>query len=256
MIKIENTENFAGVTISGDFDDFQNLVDAFDAITISEDDEKNVRYFDKSTRVLGLCYDIRHAFMGDREISLVDNGMDRETMAFQSQITPEKNVYYQCNYLYPEMFFVTIAINELLEMYIKKNSKPKNDYSGALNKAVIWDKNITIVRLLQSAFNECVKNTMSQASYTRWLNIMNDRYMDILLISGHFLDHHNIEFLNMGKDQRFKKLAITAKRIVEYQQDDLHRSYKMSAEEAVEQYHCAPSDLRIPGLEYPEEIDW
>ncbi len=31
-----------------------------------------------STRVLGVCYDVRHAYQGDREIELVDNGMTAE----------------------------------------------------------------------------------------------------------------------------------------------------------------------------------
>jgi len=256
MLKIENTENLTGVYISGDYNDFQNLVDAFYSITISEDDKKYSRYFDISTRVLGLCYDIRHAMQGDRDIVLIDNKMDRETMAFQSQITPTQNVYYQCSYLYPEMFFVTLALNQLIKIYIKENSKPKNDYDGAFNKAVVWDNNIAIMRCFQAAFNECIKNTLSETSYARWLNLMTDRYIGILEISGHFIDHHNIEYLNMSKEQRQKKLSTIAKRIVEFHHDPLHIELKMTAKDAAEQYKCSPSDLKMSGLDYPEEIEW
>lgn len=256
MIQIDNTENLAGVTISGDFYDFYNLVEAFYAITISEDDEKNSRYYDNSTRVLGLCYDIRHAYMGGRGISLVDNGMDKDLMEFHSQLTPEKNVYFECNYLYPEMFFVMMAINELLEMYIRKNSKPKNDYSGAQNKAVIWDNHIAMLRSLQAAFNQCMKETFTPSTYSRWLNIVNDRYSDVLTMSGFFLDHHNLEFLKLNKEQRRKKLSTVAKRIAEHQYDPLHNKYKLEAEEAAKQYGCSPSNLRHPDLEYPEVIEW
>ena len=256
MLKIVNTENLTGIKISGDLYDMQNLVDAFYAITISEDDEKYSRYFDNSTRVLGLCYDIRHALMGDRDITLVDNGMEEVISASQAHIAPKRNVYYQCNYFYPEMFFVTLAINELLEIYIKKNMKPKNDYNGALNKAVIWDQNIAVLRSFQAAFSECVKGTLSEASYTRWLNLMNSNYINILEISGHFLDHHNIKYLDMSKDQRQQKLSSIAKRIVEYWNDPLYKELKETAVEAAEQYNCSPSDLRIAGLDYPEEIIW
>lgn len=91
--------------------------------------------------------------MGARDIVLIDNSMEETIQASQIHITPKRNVYYQCNYLYPEMFFITLAINELLEIYIKRNIKPKNDYNDALNKAVIWDQNIATLRGFQSAFN-------------------------------------------------------------------------------------------------------
>lgn len=256
MIQIENTENLAGITISGDYYDFYNLVEAFYAVTISEDDARNSRYFDNSTRVLGLCYDIRHAYMGGRGLSLVDNGMDKNLMEFHSQLTPEKNVYFECHYLYPEMFFVVMAINELLEIYIRKNSKPKNEYCGALNKAVIWDNHIAMLRSLQAAFNQCMKETFTPATYSRWQSIINDKYAHVLTMSGFYLDHHNIEFLKLDKKQRMKKLSTVAKRISEHRYDPLHDKYMREAKAAAEEYDCSPSDLIHPGLEYPDEIEW
>ena len=65
MISIRNTENFTGVTIRGDFDDFYSLVEAFFEITIDEFSEKYQKYISASTRLLGICYDIRHAYMGE-----------------------------------------------------------------------------------------------------------------------------------------------------------------------------------------------
>ena len=50
MLKIENTENLAGIKISGDLYDMQSLVDAFYKITISEDDEKYSRYFSQISK--------------------------------------------------------------------------------------------------------------------------------------------------------------------------------------------------------------
>lgn len=73
MITITNTPNLTGVTISGDFSDLYNLVEAFHEIAIDKYSEKHHRYIEISTRVLGLCYDIRHAYQGDRAVELVDN---------------------------------------------------------------------------------------------------------------------------------------------------------------------------------------
>ncbi|UNC92047.1 DUF6904 family protein [Candidatus Contubernalis alkaliaceticus] len=51
--------------------DLEALVTALHEITIDEYSEKNSNYIDISTRVLGLCYDVRHAMQGDREVELI-----------------------------------------------------------------------------------------------------------------------------------------------------------------------------------------
>ena len=256
MINIENTKNLTGVKVSGDFHDLQALVDAFYAVSIDEDDTKNSRYYDNSTRVLGLCYDIRHAAMGDREITLVENGMNRDIMTFQSQITPEKNVYFSVNYLYPEMFFVTAALNELIEIYLAKYSKPKNEYRAAMNKAVIWDSHVAILRMFQGAFSECVRATLTPQAFTKWLNTMNDRYNHVLLMCGHYLDYRNLEYLKLDKEKRLKKLSTEAKRIVQYTFDPVHDRMMSEAQSMAKIYGCSSSDLVNPAHEYPEEIEW
>lgn len=84
MITIENTENLVRVCISGDYNDLDKLVDASYTITIDEYSEKNKSHVEISTRVLGLCYDVRHALQGDREVELVDNGMGEDKMKYHS----------------------------------------------------------------------------------------------------------------------------------------------------------------------------
>ena len=76
MIFVKNTPNNTGVAIHGDHMDFENLYDALHTVTGNEDEF--VAYEAARIRVLGVCYDIRHALMGDREIEFVDNGMDVE----------------------------------------------------------------------------------------------------------------------------------------------------------------------------------
>jgi hypothetical protein len=100
---VKNTENLAGVTISGDFNDLYKLVDAFHKITVDEHSDKHKDYIGISIRVLELCYDLRHAYQGDRDVEFVNSGMDENKMKFHSIIAPTNNVYYKCDYLYPEM---------------------------------------------------------------------------------------------------------------------------------------------------------
>ena len=130
MIKIKSTPNLTGVKITGDFYDFYELVEAFYDITINEFDEKHSEYIDISTRLLGLSYDIRHAYQGDRDIEIIENGMTRDIMKLHERIVPDKNLYYSCNYLYPEMFYCMIAINNLIMLRIQDITKTRYVFSG------------------------------------------------------------------------------------------------------------------------------
>ena len=165
MITIKNTPNLTGVTISGDVDDLYNLVEAFHEITINEYSEKHHQYIDISTRVLGLCYDIRHAYQGDREVKFVDNNMTEEKMKWHSIITPKSNVYYSCNYLYPEMFFVMLALNALVKLRIMDLTESGYIYKGAMDKKVIWDETIATIRLFQAKFVQIAKESITQGIF-------------------------------------------------------------------------------------------
>jgi hypothetical protein len=256
MISIKNTPNLTGVVISGDFNDFYNLVEAFYEITISEYSEKHQQYIDISTRVLGLCYDIRHAYQGDRGIELVDNNMTEEQMKWHSVITPKTNVYYSCNYLYPEMFFVMLALNRLVELRIRDLTKTNYIYKEAMDKKVIWDDTIATIRSFQAAFVKCIQDTLTSAAFSRWLNVMNNDYIRIENIAGQFVDLWNIKYINMTKEKRLKNLSVIAKRIAEFSNDSEHEEIKEVVMEAAKEYRCEPGAIRLHGIEYPAEFEW
>jgi hypothetical protein len=128
MISVKSTPSLAGVEISGGYDDFDSLYDAISAITDEQLLSEYPRYQNVAIRLLGFSYDLRHAMQGDREIALVDNGMTEELMAFHHTIAPRSNVVYRFNYLYPEMMFVTLAINCLAQLRVKKLAKTAYPY--------------------------------------------------------------------------------------------------------------------------------
>jgi len=256
MIKIKNTENLTGVTISGDYNDLYSLFDTFHEIVIGEESEKHRCYIEMSIRVLGLCYDVRHSFQGDRDVELVDNNMNEEKMKWHSIITPKSNVYYKCNYLYPEMFFIMLALNELLELRIRDLTKSKYILKEALDKNVVWDDKIAIIRVFQAEFVKCVKEVLAEASFNRWLKVMNEDYLNIQNIAGQFVDVVNIKYINMSKEKRLKNLSSIAKRIAEYRYDKEHNEIKDLVEAAAKEYGCLQGDIRLKGIDYPEDIVW
>ena len=254
MIIIRNTENLAGVEISGDFYDFNDLYDALHVIAISEESDKHTQYIDISTRLLGFCYDLRHAFQGDREVDLVDNMMNEEIMAFHSTIMPKNNVYYKFNYLYPEMMFVMLAMNALVNIRIRELAKSK--YDEAFDRNVIWDNVIWAVRGFQAAFAKCVKNTLTQNSYARWQKFMSVKYSFIEDICGQYIDIQNIKYIALDKENRLKRLNTFAKRIAEFRYDAEHDEIKEVVTEAAIENSCQEGDILLEGLEYPDHIEW
>ncbi|MEW6624392.1 MAG: hypothetical protein AB1420_14925 [Bacillota bacterium] len=256
MLIIKNTENLAGVSISGDFYDLDKLVDAFHTITIDEFAEKHTKHIRISTRVLGLCYDVRHALQGDREVELLDNGLDEEKMKFHSIITPKTNVYYKCNYLYPEMFFVMLALNELVKIRYKELSKSRSYFTDAFDKNAIWDDTIATIRAFQGEFMKCVKELLTENSFARWLKLMNSDYIYIQNIAGQYIDLLNIKYIAMDKEKRLKNFNKIAKRIVDFSNDTDHNEIKKVVVEAAKEYGCCEGNIRIQGIEYPDDITW
>ena len=256
MIRIKNTPNFAGVEISGDFNDFESLVNAFYKVTVDESSQKNQAYIHISTRVLGLCYDIRHAMQGEREIELVENGINDAVMKFHSLIAPRNNVYYKCNYLYPEMFFTMLALNDLVKLRMRELTKSKYTFDLAFEKDVIWDETIATIRLFQARFTECFEKIVTENAFNRWLKLMNNRYISFHEIAVQYMDLLNMKYLKMNNEKRLKNLTIIAKRIAEFQTDPDHIEIREVITQGVREQGCSESDLSLEGIEYPEEILW
>ena len=112
MLHTKPTEHLTGITIQGDYNDFFELVESIYRIT-GLDDNRTSFYYGVKNRLLGICYDIRHAFMGDRDIVLEDNGMRENIMKWHEQITPTQNVYYSVEVLFPEAIFVAASVPKM-----------------------------------------------------------------------------------------------------------------------------------------------
>ncbi|MCL5058443.1 MAG: hypothetical protein M1130_10755 [Actinobacteria bacterium] len=239
MIYVTNTPNNTGVAIHGDYMDFDELYEALHLIVGEEEEYSS--YEAARMRVLGVCYDIRHAIMGDRKIEHVDNGMDENKMKRLSVITHNKNVYLVINVLWPEMLFFTMALNDFILLNRKKCKHPQ------------WDKTTAAVRKLQAAVAECMKHTVSEASYKRMINMMIRDYTWFDGYATQYLDILNCRFIGMNKEKRLKNIPTMAKRLVERGQE--YREVRSEVIEAARTHNCPVDDIR-PQLDYPEDIEW
>lgn len=251
MIIAQNTPNNTGVAILGDYTDFENLYEALHTVVGNEDEF--VECDAARIRVLGVCYDIRHAMMGHREIEFVDNGLDEEKKRNLSVLAPDKNVYLKIYVLWPEMLFVTMALNEFLKLYAQKLVKKKYCDNLFTENKVIWDKHIAQVRMLQAAVADCLKQTVSENAYARILNTLNGRFVFVDKYITQYLDILNERFIKMNKEKRLKNLSTIAKRIAE--RDHEYRDLEDQLMEDAKKYNCSVDDLRLE-LDFPEDVEW
>ncbi|WP_407309946.1 DUF6904 family protein [Desulfosporosinus sp. SB140] len=249
MLRVSSTKNLAGITISGDQGDFESLYDSLHEIVGDEEDHPS--HEAARLRVLGICYDLRHALMGDREIVLVENGMDKEKMKHMGTITHDVNVYYSINVIWPEMLFVLMALNDFCRFYAYKLTKRR--YDMMLDKSVIWDHNLAQIRLFQAEAAKCLQEAVEGKTYSRMINMM---VVDYPWLEGYitqYLDVLNVRFLDMDRENRKKNLSIMVKRLTEKGKE--YRSVERTILEAAEEYDRNPNDIRL-NIEYPDQIDW
>lgn len=151
MIEVMNTKNLMGVTIKGDYNDLNALYDALSRVndmylTIQRENIEREKcsgqlgeyqeragyhfYQEFEDCMLGLNYDIRHAYQGDRGICYEENGADHvgwmaeclfevDKEAFEEVRTKGSNgnLYYTVDILYPWALYYMINITPLLECY-------------------------------------------------------------------------------------------------------------------------------------------
>jgi hypothetical protein len=260
MIRVTNTENLTGVTISGDFYDLDQLVRALHEITVTDMDEELDKYsrlfINISIRVLSVCYEIRHAAQGGREILTKENAIDDWHMEANGIVVPKQNVYYSCNVLYPEMILVMMTLNDLVKLRMDKLAKSRYKFDAPFDKAVVWDRTIATIRMFQSAFQDAIADAMTKASFARWQNLVNNRVLDVRNITHPFVDSWNIRYLKMDKETRAKKLGTITKRFIEHHHDPDEQEYRRAIDRYITEHGCSEADVYFEGLDYPEEIEW
>lgn len=249
MIFVRNTPNNTGAAIYGDFPDFEHLYEALHNVSGAE--EEFIGYEAARLRVLAVCYDIRHALMGDREIEFVDNGMDEEKKRRMSVLAPDKNVYLKINVLWPEMLFVVMALNDFIRLYARKQAKKSYDF--ILDKQNIWDESIALVRVFQAAIAKCIKETVSDASYRRMMNLMNKDYTWFDRYTRQYIDVLNCRFIEMDQEKRLKSIPTMAKRLAERGTE-----YQKIRDEvkAAARHNNTFEDNISPPIEYPDDFEW
>lgn len=251
MIFAQNTSNNTGVSISGDFYDFNSLYESLHTVVGNEEDHPHLEQ--PRLRVLDLCYHLRHAIMEDGEILFVDNGINTDVKRFQSVICSDKNIYMKINIIWPEALFLMMVLNELLVLHARTFANNNNTDSVFTNSKTIWDVSIITVRLFQAAIAQCIGETMTQATLTRMINIMNADSLSFNSYLTQYVDTLNYRFIKMSPQKRLKSISVMAKRIAK--QDKEYLDLEQQLERDAKQQGCRRNDIQLE-LDFPEKIPW
>lgn len=257
MISIKPTENLTGITICGDYADFNELVDSIYRITATEYDPTDL-YFGVKMRLLGMCYDIRHACMGDRDIVLKDNGINSDKMKWHTLITPTQNVYYSVNILFPEAIFVAASatcIYPSSRLCYGANGRDRAEdiyQPSFLYADYIRDK--AILDVLYAGIWGALGEVIGDEELEKILRLHERTGESYMSYAIHYIDKCNIELIKTNPEKRKDKLRNIAKRIIKKPKE-----YKTLEDELkywAKKYKTTIYELELPNFKYPESVEW
>lgn len=259
MIIMKPTAKLVGINVQGDYYDFDEFVDAAHRITgVWPDENYNDPYYASSNRLLGICYDIRHARQGDREIEVKDNGLNMEIMKWHEIIMQEQTIYYSVNILFPEAIFVATTLESLLDYaakYYGKNGRKLKEKEELpfCYEYTQYVKDCGILRNFAGQIWGALGEAIGEVALENILRAQNP-YQSYVDYAAQYIDKFDIDIIKAKPDKRAGKLKTIAKKIV-VPDDSYYQMYRdMSS--AARKYGCSMHELHDPSLEFPEEIDW
>ncbi|WP_371825510.1 hypothetical protein [Pontibacillus sp. ALD_SL1] len=238
-MRVTNTPKLAGLKISGDPQDLEEIYDALHSILPNEGEDPS--FEGSRTRVLGFCYEIRHAMQGNRDIEFVHNHMTQEKMKFHEIISNNQNVHYSFAMYYPEMLYITAVLNVFIEGFSRSRTGfPSN-------------KHTILVQYLHACVKDCLQEVLSPQKFRNAAQALTGPHYRFSNFRTQYVDLLNLRYLEWDAEKRQQNLSIMAKRLTERGKE--YQQLEEEVYEAAAQHQCHPDEIRLKE-DYPESIDW
>jgi hypothetical protein len=138
MIKVRNTPQLAGITILGDYEDLNALYDAVSRYSRFFLNHQDNDYAENCLEcLLGLCYDLRHAYQGDRGYESVENRADSIGLMagilyelpqdYKNRIETARasydngNLYFSVEVLYPWALYYMFTLKTIADAHFRSH---------------------------------------------------------------------------------------------------------------------------------------
>lgn len=242
MLKVELTENYAGVTIYGDYNDLDFLYDSINYL-INGDSSSGGEYT-MQNHLYAFLYDVRHAYQGDREAILVDNYMQdykRKWLEIRKKDVTEHNVYYCFNYLLPDIFLDMVLIKHFIRNFDKKVNDVYNPY-------------INMVNYFYSLVLHSLENMLTETKFNKIKKGLLESVVTDSMFIPQWFEIISIDYSKMTKKQREKEFMHIMDAIYNYSDYEDYLKMKIDIEKLCKEKNCLLDDLHYE--DYPEEIEW
>ena len=242
MLKVELTENYAGVTIYGDYNDLDFLYDSISYL-IHGDPSSDGEYI-MQNHLYGFLYDVRHAYQGDREAILVDNYLQdykRKWLEIRKKDVTEHNVYFCFNYLLPDIFLDMV----LIKHFIRKVDKKVND---------VYNPYINMVNYFYSLVLHSLENILTEIKFNKIKKGLLESVVTDSIFIPQWFEIISIDYSKMTKKQREKDFMHIMDAIYNYSDYEDYLKMKIDIEKLCKEKNCSLDDLHYE--DYPEEIEW
>ena len=243
MLRAVNTPHRLGIEVSGDAEDLQMLYQALSELAGDEDEWPQLE--EARIRILAVCYDLRHALQGHRDVEAYDNGLTPEMMRAWGRLGPRENVRFAFKILYPEALFVTAALNDFLFIY----TGPHGESITSREHADQMDLNIVYGRYFQTLVLRCAEEITSKSGFKRLRKALNTKFPWTYQYFSQYLDYLDEEFVRKRPERRGVILPTLVERMTskgpEYQ--EMVNAIRAFADE----HGCEPESVR-----FRDEIDW
>ena len=133
MLKIRPTRNLLGITILGDYEDLSALRDAISDFTnLYMSNQESPDAYHCYECVLGLCYDLRHAYQGDRGYESVPNNAEgiaafaeclyelpneaKRSISKDRRLYHNGNLYFSVDILFPWAIYYLYTLQAIIDV--------------------------------------------------------------------------------------------------------------------------------------------
>lgn len=180
MIRIQDTKNMIGITIHGDYEDLKTLHHALsDYLRFYFDHQDGKSAYSCYENILGLCYDIRHAYQGDRNIETVENNheniarlaeciyqLDEKSIEKERKNYKNGNLYFNVEVLYPWAVYYLYALQAVTDDIYKQAWFQNDNYGYTEYQA---ESDLALIQyFVQLLWNRLRENLPENVMKTVW----------------------------------------------------------------------------------------
>lgn len=240
-MKIEMTPNLTGFCIEGDFDELYELYDNINKMIPSEES----KHINSNLQIYALLYEIRKTYSACRNITVKDNGMNKDIMKYFGKITPKQNVYYSVEILFPQMIASVAILKKYIQIY---NAQNKIKCGMDLNMA-----NVTLfIERVISAIEEVIEGKVKR---NRIRTLINEE-MEPTIFLIQYVTQIDLEYLKLTKKQRLKEMANIIEKIVNFYMEPTYQKIKEVLLKYAEESNIDSTIIELEGQNYPDDVEW